>query len=175
MLEAFWNVPPQLPSAYAPEVPAALDELVMALWNAAPLARPSSAAEVISRLTVLCDLAPDQRRIAHSFLTAPPFVGRDEALRVLSAGVSGQHRAHSARRRQGPGLVALALPFASLSRRTSLRADREQLVRMGGHFLPTGYPPLIAKCERVAALEGRRVVRALSASGDLELTTVAER
>ncbi|HEX5660020.1 MAG TPA: protein kinase [Polyangiales bacterium] len=87
-LEEYWEQPPRLPSSYVPEIPSALEQLVLALLSATRLARPSSAAEVIARLTVIGDLPPeaeaDQRRIAQSFLIAPPFVGRDEPLRALS-------------------------------------------------------------------------------------------
>ncbi len=56
-----------------------------------------------------------------------------------------------------------------------LERYREQLMRMWGHFMPTGYPPLIAKCERVAALESRATIRPLAAARETDPITVTER
>lgn len=83
------NVPPALISL-RPDVPADLDQLVMSLLSADPRARPSSAAEVISRLTSIASLTPEKSedessRLA-SFLTNPRFAGRrEELMRIDSA------------------------------------------------------------------------------------------
>jgi eukaryotic-like serine/threonine-protein kinase len=50
-LHLAWLEPIVPPSRYAPEIPAALEELVLSLLARDPLARPASAAEVIERLT----------------------------------------------------------------------------------------------------------------------------
>ncbi len=86
-LEAHWESAPVPPSELVPDVPAALDELVLAMMRRSHLARPASAAEVTARLTSIADLEPDplgdQRRVAQSFLTTPPFVGRAPQLAVV--------------------------------------------------------------------------------------------
>src|ERR1700677_364974 len=83
-LETFWKTPPAPPSTLAPDLPPQLDELVLSLLSLDPRARPASAAEVISRLNTVADLAAedadDVERLAESFLLTPRFVGRSEAL-----------------------------------------------------------------------------------------------
>ena len=60
-----------------PEVPAALDELLKGLLSHDPLARPTTAADVIDRLQVVASLEPDaQGRALESYLGSPAFVGR---------------------------------------------------------------------------------------------------
>lgn len=86
-----WLEPPPRASALMGEVPAALDELLAALMSVDVLARPSSASEVIARLSLIGEL-PDfsdeeGRRLAFSFLASPPFVGRDGELSQLTAAV----------------------------------------------------------------------------------------
>jgi hypothetical protein len=79
-LEELWMTPPEAPSAVLAGIPRELDELVLALLDQNPLARPSSAAAVIAKLNVIADLAPDDddevARLATSFLSTPSFVGR---------------------------------------------------------------------------------------------------
>ncbi|HEY6879740.1 MAG TPA: AAA family ATPase, partial [Polyangiales bacterium] len=75
--------------AFGPDIPKALDQLVLALLSREPLARPASAAEVIVRLNVIGQLpledVGERRRLAQSFLIVPPFVGRDEELAELNS------------------------------------------------------------------------------------------
>jgi hypothetical protein len=84
-----WRTAVAAPSSIVPEIPEELDALVLSLLSANPLARPSSAAEVIGRLSVIGDLPPEgtteTRRLALSFLSNPPFIGRSEILKSLSA------------------------------------------------------------------------------------------
>ncbi|HKO93056.1 MAG TPA: serine/threonine-protein kinase, partial [Polyangiaceae bacterium] len=85
-LEAAWTTRPSPPSALLdrtqderalPRIPRALDELVMSLLSADPLARPTSAAEVIERLGAIAQLEPTtQFRMAQSFLTSARMEGR---------------------------------------------------------------------------------------------------
>jgi len=73
--------PLHAPSRHVPEVPPALDELVLSLLQHDRAARPRSAADVIERLTQIGQLAPehDPREVAFSFLLHPPLVGRASA------------------------------------------------------------------------------------------------
>jgi eukaryotic-like serine/threonine-protein kinase len=83
-LEALWKTPPAAPSTLAPDLPPELDELVLSLLSLDPRARPASAAEVISRVNTVAELAAedadDVERLAESFLLTPRFVGRSDAL-----------------------------------------------------------------------------------------------
>jgi hypothetical protein len=92
-LPQFWQRTPEPPSASVRDIPRTLDALVLALLSADPLARPSSAAEVIAKLNAIGQLATEdageRRRLAQSFLIVPPFVGRDEELEELQAHIKG--------------------------------------------------------------------------------------
>ncbi|HMI91458.1 MAG TPA: AAA family ATPase, partial [Polyangiales bacterium] len=72
--------------------------LVLSLLDQNPLARPASAAEVIAKLTVIGELAPDDddelTRLATSFLSTPSFVGRREELDALRARVEAMIKGH---------------------------------------------------------------------------------
>ncbi|HZO11690.1 MAG TPA: serine/threonine-protein kinase, partial [Polyangiaceae bacterium] len=57
-LRSVWRTPPAQPSAYRPNLPVALDDLVMSLLSRDPLARPASAAEVIDKLDAIAHLQP---------------------------------------------------------------------------------------------------------------------
>lgn len=82
-----WAQPPAPPSSLVDGIPDALDALVLALLSRDPRARPASAAEVIARLTVIGELAPEDtaetERLAQSFLASPRFTGRTDELRRL--------------------------------------------------------------------------------------------
>ena len=83
-LPELWQRAPAAPSTLAPGIPASLDELVLALLDRNPLARPASAAAVITQLNVIGGLDPDDdsevARLATSFLAMPSFVGRRDEL-----------------------------------------------------------------------------------------------
>jgi hypothetical protein len=60
-----------------PEIPAALDELVLSLLQSNPLARPSSAVEVMAKLSVIARLPPDEEPLwPASYLQGGKTVGR---------------------------------------------------------------------------------------------------
>jgi tetratricopeptide (TPR) repeat protein len=84
-LQDRWALDVVPPSRHLQSIPSALDELVLALLRHDPLARPTSAAEVIERLSVIADLPDeaDERKVAHSYLAHPPLVGRDELMQQM--------------------------------------------------------------------------------------------
>jgi hypothetical protein len=68
-------------------IPKALDELVLSLLQRDPLARPSSAAEVIERLNAIGGLEPssEEQHVAYGYLAHPRLVGRDHVIAQLGA------------------------------------------------------------------------------------------
>lgn len=67
-----------------PEVPEALDDLVMSLLEFDPVKRPSTAAEVIVRFNQIGGLEPDDSvELAQSYLSSARFVGRRKELAAL--------------------------------------------------------------------------------------------
>lgn len=69
---------PRPPSTLTPDVPLALDRLVLSLLSIDPMARPRHAAEVMERLTILADLAPlEQVAVHQAYLNTPALIGRD--------------------------------------------------------------------------------------------------
>ena len=88
-----WKTDPIAPSALVDDIPKELDALVLSLLSADPLARPSSAAEVIVRLNAVGQLTPeggdDSDRLAQSFLANPRFVGRAALLEEFKERTEG--------------------------------------------------------------------------------------
>jgi hypothetical protein len=77
-----WKTPPRPPSAYANDVPPALDELVLELLTLDRDARPANAAEVMERLGVIEGCAIDEQLVvAQAYLSTPRLVGRERPLR----------------------------------------------------------------------------------------------
>ena len=110
-----WRSRPRAPSARVKDVPAALDRLVLSLLSLDPLARPSSAAEVIEHLTVIAGLDPDEQvEVARAYLSAPTLLGReDEVLRF---------RKQLLRCGRGRGSVAFVEAVAGMGRSRLLHA-----------------------------------------------------
>jgi tRNA A-37 threonylcarbamoyl transferase component Bud32/tetratricopeptide (TPR) repeat protein len=108
-----WKVPCAKPSLHVAELPKELDELVLSLLEREPVARPSSAAHVIERLTAIANLAPelDEERVAYSYLMHPPLVGRavvlDQLQRFLAEAAEGRGRAVLIEAAAGLGRSAL--------------------------------------------------------------------
>lgn len=94
-LPELWASVPMAPSAcIAERLPPALDELILSLISPNPLARPSSAAEVIARLDVIGQLEPEPQELsARSYLHGARTVGRErEQARLqkrLTAAIAG--------------------------------------------------------------------------------------
>lgn len=83
-LPLMWQQQPEPPSAYASDVPPALDGLVMTMLSLDQDARPRHAAEVIERLGAIAGLEDDAAlHVSQSYLTAPTLVGRQEALTAI--------------------------------------------------------------------------------------------
>jgi hypothetical protein len=86
-LAEVWKAPPPAPSTVVAGVPEEMDALVLGMLSRDPLARPASAAEVIARLNMVGELAPEQEgdaeRLAESFLRSARFVGRAAQLEQL--------------------------------------------------------------------------------------------
>ena len=107
------QLPPCSPGQHVPELPKALDDLVLALLDPDPLARPASAAEVMEHLTSIASLPPerDALRVAASYLQHPPLVGRG-ALRhrlqqALAAALGGTGQVLLLEGERGVGKSAL--------------------------------------------------------------------
>ena len=79
-----WQRQPPAPSHFAPDVPPALDELVLALLELEPSQRPRSPFEVMQRLAATAGLAqPEQLEEALAYLFTPALIGRDAELEEL--------------------------------------------------------------------------------------------
>jgi len=99
-LNVAWSLAPLRPSLLAPEIPAALDEVVMSLISLEPAQRPRSAYEVMQRLAAIAELPQDESHaVPQAYLSAPTTVGRDRELaalrqklsRLVAAGGGGGH------------------------------------------------------------------------------------
>ncbi len=76
-----WRTQPLPPSALVPEIPKELDDLVISLVNLDVMARPTSAAEVMERLTAIAGLQVDEQLVVRqAYLSTPTLVGRNEPL-----------------------------------------------------------------------------------------------
>ncbi|HET6331764.1 MAG TPA: protein kinase [Polyangiales bacterium] len=78
-LSSAWEQAPAPPSSIVPGIPAALDSLVLSLLNPDPMERPSTAAAVIDRLTVIGGLPvdDDHEQAGESYLSSGRLVGRE--------------------------------------------------------------------------------------------------
>ncbi len=76
-----WRAPPPPPSAYAEDIPSALDTLVMTLLALDFTARPMNAAEVMERLSAIAEIQIDEQlSVPQAYLTTPSLVGREDLL-----------------------------------------------------------------------------------------------
>jgi hypothetical protein len=92
---AAWNVKPLPPSARVPNIPAALDDLVLSMVSIEPTLRPASAFDVMQRLAAIADLPRDESvEVAAAYLSTPTLVGREavlaQARETLLGALSGQ-------------------------------------------------------------------------------------
>jgi tetratricopeptide (TPR) repeat protein len=143
---------PARPSALSTEVPHELDALVLSMLSRDPVARPSSAAEVIERLDAIGRLPPEGRReVAESYFLSAKTVGRARELARVSLAVEGAVGGH------GGGLLVEGAPGCG---KTRLARDvvREAEVR-GATVLLVDGSLHESPSEALAAL-GRRLVAA---------------
>jgi hypothetical protein len=94
-LREFWDAPPMRPSELAPEVPPALDGLIMDLLNLDPFARPANAAELMEQLAAIEGLPVDERQhVELAYLATPNLVGREAQLTHVRAKLIRALRGH---------------------------------------------------------------------------------
>lgn len=78
-LERLWAERPPRPSDLRPDIPPALNDLVLSLLSLDPLGRPTRAAEVIDRLVAIADLDPttgSEAEAGQGYLLSAALVGR---------------------------------------------------------------------------------------------------
>ncbi|HKP56684.1 MAG TPA: serine/threonine-protein kinase [Polyangiales bacterium] len=151
-LLAAWAIKPIVPSALVPEIPAALDDLVLALVSVEPALRPASASEVMQRLAACAGLRLEESdSVSRAYLSTPTLVGRVEVLAELRDALrdSRLRRAASVLIRATPGggrsrlLDACALEAATLGvtvSRATVTGTREGFAaaqRLVNHLLDT--------------------------------------
>lgn len=94
---------PLPPSRLNPEIPPELDALVLSMVSRDPLARPSSAAEVIAHLDTIGKLEPEEPvEVAQGYFLSAKTVGRTSELARVSERIEG------ARRSEGGGVLVEA-------------------------------------------------------------------
>jgi tetratricopeptide (TPR) repeat protein len=136
-LEATWRVKPPAPSSLAPDIPPALDELVIALLAQDPLARPASAAEVIDRLTAIAGLErPAEVETSRGWIASAALVGRQREVqqirRAATRAHAGEGRSLLIEAPSGTGKTRLLREVgleAQLAGTTVVRADSEAASR----------------------------------------------
>lgn len=104
--------PPPAPSKLVPEIPTALDDLVLSLLSPEPLGRPRHAAEVIERLGAIAELpAAPELEAAHGYVRSTVLVGRERELELarkrIERATAGQGGALLIEGRSGMGKTRL--------------------------------------------------------------------
>jgi hypothetical protein len=135
-LPAAWRNGFARPSDLVPEIPEALDALVLDLLRLDPDARPLSAAEVIERLSAIDGEIPrEELRSAEAYLSTPMLVGRQVALervqRRVRRATGGRSRSVLCEGAPGAGrtrFLDACLLDATLSGYTVVRADADDAV-----------------------------------------------
>ncbi len=132
-LKHAWAVAPLPPSQNAREAPAtsldaeripeALDELILGLLQVDPLARPTSAAEVIERVTSIAALADDGEALSADNYLSSDIVGRTVELERIQAVVEEM---------RGTGTAGLVIEGATGSGVSRLLAELALRARLGG-------------------------------------------
>ncbi len=108
-VEAAHAVRPPPPSEVVKEVPRALDALVLAMLSIDPIGRPSTAAEVIDRLSAIAELDEEPlTQLASSHLLSTALCGRDREKAQLNQ--------HVARTVRGQGSVVIIEGTAGVGR-----------------------------------------------------------
>jgi tRNA A-37 threonylcarbamoyl transferase component Bud32 len=154
-VEGAHRTAPVAPSKLVPDVPVALDQLVLSLLSLDPMERPSSAAEVMDRLAAIADLdAEPLTGLAESHLLSSALIGRERE--------KGQLNQHVARALRGAGSVVI-IDGASGMGRTRLASELSIDARIAG--------VTTLRVDALAHQEPSGTLRAL-ARGLLEVTPV---
>lgn len=132
-LPRLWAKPPPPPSAFAPDIPAELDRLILSMLSLDPLGRPQTAADVIDELTVVGGLPPEaHERAEASYLVSSAIVGRAQHLergrRRVTQALAGKGRVIVIEGPSGIGKTRLANELClsgTLNGTVALRADGE--------------------------------------------------
>lgn len=96
-LLALWQRRPVLPSELLPGLPPALDVLIGELLELDPALRPSSAGQVMERLTAIAGLLPDEQlEVSYAYLSTPALVGRGAQLATLREQIAGAKQGRGA-------------------------------------------------------------------------------
>jgi hypothetical protein len=82
-LPELWKRRPSPPSRFDPQIPAALDALVLSLLSPDVALRPRNAFEVMQRLSAIAGLDREERLVSQAYLSAPVLVARDAELSQL--------------------------------------------------------------------------------------------
>jgi len=90
-LYELWKTPPPPPSRFAPDVPAALDELVLELLQIDAALRPASAGETLDRLGGIAGFERDESAhlASKAYLSTPTLVGREASLERFRRDLGG--------------------------------------------------------------------------------------
>ncbi|MEX1367997.1 MAG: AAA family ATPase [Nannocystaceae bacterium] len=147
--------PPPTPSSLVPDLPTALDDLVLSLLSAEPLGRPTHAAEVIERLSAIAELpAAPELEVAHGYVRSAALVGREREMELarkrLERTVEGQGGALLVEGRSGMGKTRLL-------REIELEAKLAGAVVLNGEGGSTAGPyALVRELARQLERRGRR-------------------
>ena len=151
-LASAWADKPVAPSAFVPDIPSALDDLVLSLLSVDAGLRPANAFEVMERLAACASLSLEESAaISQAYLSTPMLVGREDALSRLraalrdsrsrrSAGIIVQAPSGRGRSRLMDACALDALTFGFSVARTTATGAREPFAvakRLVGHLLDT--------------------------------------
>jgi len=93
-LATAWGRKPRPPSSFNPEIPVALDVLVMSLLSLDPARRPRNAYEVMQRLSAIAGLEREEAVVSQAYLSTPSLVGRESVLSALARQVESAKAGH---------------------------------------------------------------------------------
>jgi hypothetical protein len=157
VLYELWKRPVTPPSKLVADIPPELDSLIVSLLSADPLARPSSAALVIDRLTAIGSLpAEDHELAADSYLSSGRMVGRERELEWsrerIARALTGQGASIVLEGASGVGKTRLLHEVgleAQLRGITVLKADAEAALGTFGLATELSHK-LLAACPELA-------------------------
>jgi hypothetical protein len=126
-LEKVWEQQPRSLRELELEVPPELDALVLSMLNLDAVGRPTSAVEVIERLSAIADLPNEEQLLSQAHLAAPALVGRAEALQTFAVALS--------RAQRGSGGVWLVEGVAGMGKTRVLERCALDAKLAGAHVL----------------------------------------